>query len=123
MTPDINVLVAASRSDHPHHTVALRRLEAAIGGPAAGGTLTLMPKVPASFLRLVTSPGIFQQATPSTMRSRSSTRSSLHRVCGSRPWAPSGRRCGNSASTSSRAATICPMRSCPLPWCTWVSTL
>lgn len=64
MTPDINVLVAASRSDHPHHTVALRRLEAAIGAPAAGGTLTLMPMVLASFLRLVTSPRIFLQATP-----------------------------------------------------------
>ncbi|MFW6732792.1 MAG: hypothetical protein ACODUE_13850 [Synechococcus sp.] len=27
MTPDENVLVAASRSDHPHHTVAIRWLE------------------------------------------------------------------------------------------------
>ncbi|MBM5809878.1 MAG: type II toxin-antitoxin system VapC family toxin, partial [Cyanobacteria bacterium M_surface_9_m1_291] len=23
MTPDVNVLVAASRSDHPHHRVAI----------------------------------------------------------------------------------------------------
>lgn len=64
MTPDVNVLVAASRSDHPHHNVALRWLEAAIGACATGGTLTLMPMVLASFLRLVTSPRIFQQATP-----------------------------------------------------------
>lgn len=29
MTPDVNVLVAASRSDHPHHAIAREWLEAA----------------------------------------------------------------------------------------------
>jgi uncharacterized protein len=29
MTPDVNVLVAASRSDHPHHGPALTWLDAA----------------------------------------------------------------------------------------------
>jgi toxin-antitoxin system PIN domain toxin len=64
MTPDVNVLVAASRSDHPHHAVALGWLEEAIGASRSGKSLTLMPMVLASFLRLVTSPRIFQQATP-----------------------------------------------------------
>ena len=65
MTPDVNVLVAASRSDHPHHAVARDWLEGAIGASRTGASLTLMPMVLASFLRLVTSPKIFQQATPS----------------------------------------------------------
>ena len=65
MTPDVNVLVAASRSDHPHHVVARDWLEGAIGASRTGASLTLMPMVLASFLRLVTSPKIFQQATPS----------------------------------------------------------
>ena len=64
MTPDVNVLVAASRSDHPHHPVARAWLEEAARAAAGGAALTLMPMVLASFLRLVTSPKIFQMATP-----------------------------------------------------------
>lgn len=64
MTPDVNVLVAASRTDHPHHAVARDWLEKAIAASGAGAALTLMPMVLASFLRLVTSPKIFQQPTP-----------------------------------------------------------
>jgi uncharacterized protein len=64
MTPDVNVLVAASRSDHPHHAVALDWLERAIGAAGTGAAFTLMPMVLASFLRLVTSPKVFQHATP-----------------------------------------------------------
>ena len=64
MTPDVNVLVAASRSDHPHHAVAHDWLEKAIGVAGTGAALTLMPMVLASFLRLVTSPKVFQLATP-----------------------------------------------------------
>ncbi len=64
MTPDVNVLVAASRTDHPHHAAARHWLEEAAGRSATGATLTLMPMVVASFLRLVTSPKIFHQATP-----------------------------------------------------------
>jgi toxin-antitoxin system PIN domain toxin len=64
MAPDVNVLVAASRTDHPHHAVARDRLESAVNASAAGAALTLMPMVLASFLSLVTSPKIFQQATP-----------------------------------------------------------
>ena len=64
MTPDVNVLVAASRTDHPHHAVAHGWLEAAVGAADEGAAFTLMPMVLASFLRLVTSPKIFQRPTP-----------------------------------------------------------
>lgn len=64
MTPDVNVLVAASRSDHPHHAVARGWLEEAVSASGAGAAFTLLPMVLASFLRLVTSPKIFQLATP-----------------------------------------------------------
>ncbi len=64
MTPDVNVLVAASRTDHPHHAVARVWLEEAVNASGAGAAFTLMPMVLASFLRLVTSPKIFQLATP-----------------------------------------------------------
>ena len=64
MTPDVNVLVAASRTDHPHHAVARAWLEDAVTASGAGAAFTLMPMVLASFLRLVTSPKIFQLATP-----------------------------------------------------------
>ena len=64
MTPDVNVLVAASRTDHPHHEVALDWLEESLGTSGSGAVFTLMPMVLASFLRLVTSPKIFQIPTP-----------------------------------------------------------
>ena len=64
MTPDVNVLVAASRADHPHHAVARAWLEEALDASGAGAAFTLMPMVLASFLRLVTSPKIFHLATP-----------------------------------------------------------
>jgi toxin-antitoxin system PIN domain toxin len=64
MTPDVNVLLAASRDDHPHHRVALEWLEAAIAESASGGRFTLIPMVTASYLRLATSPRIFAVPTP-----------------------------------------------------------
>ena len=64
MTPDVNVLVAASRTDHPHHAVARSWLEQAVISAGTGAALTVMPMALASFLRLVTSPKIFRQATP-----------------------------------------------------------
>ena len=64
MTPDVNVLVAASRGDHPHHAVAHAWLEQALGAAASGAAFTVMPMVLASFLRLVTSPKVFQRPTP-----------------------------------------------------------
>jgi hypothetical protein len=64
MTPDVNVLVAASRADHPHHAVARAWLEEALDAAGVGAAFTLMPMVLASHLRLVTSPKVFQLATP-----------------------------------------------------------
>jgi len=64
MTPDVNVLVAAARSDHPHHAVARVWLEDTLAGAESGIVCTLMPMVLASFLRLVTSPKIFKRPTP-----------------------------------------------------------
>lgn len=64
MTPDVNVLVAASRSDHPHHAVAHAWLEQALDAAQGGAVFTLMPMVVGSLLRLVTSPKIFVQPTP-----------------------------------------------------------
>ena len=64
MTPDVNVLVAASRSDHPHHKIAYVWLEEAVASCANGTTLRLMPMVVASFLRLVTNAKIFIHPTP-----------------------------------------------------------
>jgi len=63
MTPDVNVLVAASRADHPQHAVARAWLEEAVHASGAGAAFTLMPIVLASFLQFVTSPKIFQKAT------------------------------------------------------------
>jgi hypothetical protein len=53
MTPDVNVLVAASRSDHPHHAVARAWLETALAaaGTSSGPAFTLMPMVVVSFDR------------------------------------------------------------------------
>lgn len=64
MTPDVNVLVAASRSDHPHHAPALAWLQGAIADTAHGTPFSVQPMVIASFLRLVTHPKIFVQPTP-----------------------------------------------------------
>ncbi len=64
MTPDVNVLVAAFRADHPHHSVALACLEAAVQACATGATLRVLPLVSASFLRLVTHPRIFVEPAP-----------------------------------------------------------
>ena len=64
MTPDVNVLVAAARSDHPHHAVALGWLEGTLAGAESGTVCALMPMVLASYLRLVTSPKIFKHPTP-----------------------------------------------------------
>lgn len=59
MTPDVNVLVAAFRTDHPHHAVARSWLEEAVVNASEGMALVLQPMVIASFLRLATHPKIF----------------------------------------------------------------
>ncbi len=64
MIPDVNVLVAASRFDHPQHRIASAWLESALEECAAGASFRLLPMVIASHLRLVTNPKIFARATP-----------------------------------------------------------
>ncbi len=64
MTPDVNVLVAASRADHPHHEVAAAWLEAALAACDGGQRFTLLPMVAAGFLRFVTHTKVFVRPTP-----------------------------------------------------------
>ncbi|MEM1126696.1 MAG: TA system VapC family ribonuclease toxin [Bacteroidota bacterium] len=64
MTPDINVLVAASRADHAHHAPARSWLEEGLHRVRTEGRLGLLPMVTAGFLRLVTNKRIFPVPTP-----------------------------------------------------------
>jgi hypothetical protein len=64
MTPDVNVLVAASRQDHPHHGPALAWLEEALANSAEGRPLAVLPMVASGYLRLVTHPKVFVEPTP-----------------------------------------------------------
>jgi uncharacterized protein len=64
MTPDINVLVAASRADHPHHTIARDWLEEAIEACESGSSIEVLPMVAAGFLRLVTNARVFPDPSP-----------------------------------------------------------
>jgi toxin-antitoxin system PIN domain toxin len=64
MTPDINVLVAASRADHPHHATAREWLDAAIAACETGGYIAVLPMVAAGFLRLVTNIRVFPDPSP-----------------------------------------------------------
>jgi uncharacterized protein len=64
MTPDVNVLVAASRSDHPHHSRALNWLDDTLDACSRGERLRLLPMVTAGFLRLVTHQRVFVEPTP-----------------------------------------------------------
>lgn len=64
LTPDVNVLLAAFRGDHPHHAVARRWLLQHLAEASAGARLSLLPMVCVSFVRLATHPRIF--AVPAT---------------------------------------------------------
>jgi toxin-antitoxin system PIN domain toxin len=65
MTPDVNVLVAAFRPDHPCHSAARIWLTQARAACAAGqDSLRLLPMVLAGFLRLVTNPKVFAEPDP-----------------------------------------------------------
>lgn len=64
MTPDVNVLVAASRQDHPHHAQAHAWLEKALVNSNTKQPLAILPMVASGFLRLVTHPKVFQEPTP-----------------------------------------------------------
>jgi len=59
MTPDLNVLLAASRIDHPQHSPALGWLKQAIAACDAGGNIEVLPMVAAGFLRISTNRKVF----------------------------------------------------------------
>jgi toxin-antitoxin system PIN domain toxin len=64
MVPDINVLLAASRTDHSQHRPARRWLAHAITACDTGGSIEMLPMVAAGFLRLATNPRVFVAPTP-----------------------------------------------------------
>ncbi|MBK7549684.1 MAG: PIN domain-containing protein [Rhodoferax sp.] len=64
MTPDVNVLLAASRKDHAHHMVAHGWLLETLETAGQKSNLSLLTTVIASFLRLATHPKIFSVPTP-----------------------------------------------------------
>lgn len=65
MLPDVNVLVAAFRADHPHHTVAADWLKRTLKDATGGQHVTLPVQVISGFLRLVTHSKIFSQPATS----------------------------------------------------------
>jgi toxin-antitoxin system PIN domain toxin len=64
MAPDVNVLVAAFRADHPCHTNARAWLVETVAKLPDGDELHLLPMVTAGFLHIVTHPKIFAEPTP-----------------------------------------------------------
>jgi toxin-antitoxin system PIN domain toxin len=64
MSPDLGVLLAASRADHPQHGPAIAWLRQAIAACATGGSIEILPMVAAGFLRLASSRRIFIAPTP-----------------------------------------------------------
>jgi toxin-antitoxin system PIN domain toxin len=64
MTPDVNVLLAAFRTDHPHHSVALNWLRSAITATTSGRSLVLLPMVVSGFIRLATHAKVFRSPAP-----------------------------------------------------------
>lgn len=61
LIPDVNVLVAAYRSDHEHHGIARSWLQSAVAGVEPLG---LTESVLAAVVRIVTHPRIFRTPTP-----------------------------------------------------------
>jgi len=67
VTPDVNVLVAASRPDHVHHRAAATWLREARNEAQRGRRLDVLPMVATGFLRLVTHPRVFPDPTPTEL--------------------------------------------------------
>ncbi len=65
MLPDINVLVAAHRADHPQHEPAAFWLNQTLKGADKGEALLVPMSVISGFLRLVTNVRIFPMPTSS----------------------------------------------------------
>lgn len=54
MTPDVNVVIAATRADHLHHAVARPWLEEALSRATRVAPLVLLPAVVVGYVRVVT---------------------------------------------------------------------
>jgi toxin-antitoxin system PIN domain toxin len=59
MAPDVNVLIAAARDDHPHHRQAREWLDRATQDCLNGGSIELLPMVVSGFLRVSTNARAF----------------------------------------------------------------
>lgn len=66
MTPDVNILVAAAASRHPHHETAHAWLDDAVNGRLGKPGISILPIVGCGFLRVVTNPRVFKKPTPIT---------------------------------------------------------
>jgi toxin-antitoxin system PIN domain toxin len=69
MTPDVNLLVAAMRLDHPHHAPAFNHLQAQLMMAAQqpnAASIVLLGVVVSGFIRIVTNRKIFQ--LPSSLK-------------------------------------------------------
>ena len=65
MTPDVNVLVAAYRPDHPHHLPSRSWLDDTVREAANGrASLQLLGMVVTDFVRITTHPKIFHEIDP-----------------------------------------------------------
>jgi toxin-antitoxin system PIN domain toxin len=64
MTPDVNVLLAALRDDHPHHILARSWLLESLTASASGQSFVVLPMVAAGVLRIATHPKVFDPPTP-----------------------------------------------------------
>lgn len=64
MAPDVNVLLASAREDHPQHRVARSWLSQALQNHDALGGVQVLPMVASGFLRIATNPKAFSQPMP-----------------------------------------------------------
>jgi hypothetical protein len=62
--PDVNVLLAGSRADHPHFEQASAWLQTELSSEAARPGIEILPIVASGFLRLATHPKVFREPTP-----------------------------------------------------------
>jgi len=97
MAPDLNVLLAASRTDHPQHKPALHWLEQAVTACDTGSSVEVLPMVATGFLRLATNPRVF--VTPTSIDAATAFLDSLLSVPGvdmpelGREWPTLGQLC------------------------------
>jgi uncharacterized protein len=64
VTPDVKVLVAATRGDHRQHASALRWFNESVTAATPAAPFTLLPMVVVGYARVVTNRRIFSVPTP-----------------------------------------------------------